>query len=306
MARRHRLPMQKEMWVTYSAAIVTFRRPDSLALVLHGLAEQRSRPLVVSVADNDPEESARFVVERARGATGLEIVYVPIGENLGPAGGWARAVQSLQARTDRGDWVGVFDDDDPIEDPEVMDRLLTVARRSGTEVAAVGMRGALLHRPWARLHRVPSSETPADVDYLAGNGAPLYRWAVIDELGFFDDELFFGFEDLELGLRLRAASRRLIVVAAGQHEVADTATTRSAWREYYKTRALVTIARRHLGWAELTVTLLRSAVAGAVVIAVRHRQFGLAVARWRGALDGLRGRLGPQSYVPGANPPKPR
>jgi GT2 family glycosyltransferase len=171
-------------------------------------------------------------------------------------------------------------------------------------VAAVGLRGAVLRRPWATLHRRVPLDSPCEVDYLAGGGAPLYRWATIDELGFFDGGLFFGFEDLELGLRLRHAGYRLLAVPVAHHEVPDTASSRSAWREYFKTRALVTIVRRHLGLPELFATLTRSLLVGAPVIATRHRDASLAVARWRGALDGLRGRLGPQSYAPGANPPK--
>ena len=289
---------------SYSAAIVTFRRPETLAAVIEGLAAQQVRPSVIAVADNDPEGSAAAVVRRLREKTGLEITHVPMGQNLGPAGGWASAVEFLQARPDRGNWVGIFDDDDPIEHPEVMLRLLDAADRCEPDVAAVGLRGAVLHRPWATLHRRSSVDGPVEVDYLAGGGAPLYRWETVDGLGFFDGGLFFGFEDLELGLRLRAAGRRLVVVHVEHHDVPDTAPIRSAWREYYKIRALVTIARRHLGWPELLATITRSLLVGAPVIAVRNRQAALAIARFRGVVDGLRGRLGPQSYAPGANPPK--
>lgn len=289
----------------YCAAIVTFRRPDTLATVLEGLAAQRVRPSVVAVADNDPENSAAGVVAQLRQRTGLDIVHVPVGQNLGPAGGWTRAVELLQSRADRGEWVGIFDDDDPIEHPDVMGRLVDAASRCERDVAAVGLRGAVLHRPWATLHRRSPLAAPAEVDYLAGGGAPMYRWETVDELGFFDGDLFFGFEDLELGLRYRAAGRRLVVVHVEHHDVPDTAPTRSAWREYYKTRALVTIARRHLGRPELIATIARALVVGAPLIAVRNRDGALALARFRGVIDGLRGRLGPQSYAPGANPPKP-
>ena len=42
-------------------------------------------------------------------------------------------------------------------------------------------------------------EAVTTVDYLAGNGAPLYRWRAIGTCGGFDAGLFFGFEDLDLG-----------------------------------------------------------------------------------------------------------
>jgi rhamnopyranosyl-N-acetylglucosaminyl-diphospho-decaprenol beta-1,3/1,4-galactofuranosyltransferase len=117
-------------------------------------------------------------------------------------------------------------------------------------------------------------ETDASVvsaDYLASGGLPLYRWEVIDDVGFFDADLFFGYEDLDLGLRLRERGYRLLVVRLDDlHVVQDTAPTRVAWREYYKTRALVTVCRRHLGPSALLVALIRSVGLGAMAGRVRR------------------------------------
>jgi len=287
----------------YSVAIVTFRRPASLDAVLRGLASQHVRPGVIAVADNDPDESARPIVEEVQAATDVQIGYVPVGRNLGPAGGWARAADWLSMNPNRGNWLVVVDDDDPVAGADVLARLLEHAQSTDADVAAVGQRGAVLNRMTATLRRV---RTPGrDVDYLASGGTPFYRWSTVDEVGFFDPELFFGFEDLDLGLRLTSAGYRLVVLPLPGYEVGDTSVNRSAWREYFKTRSMIVITRRHLGTIATFSTICRTAVIGAARLWAETRQPELIRARWRGVGDGIRGRLGPGDFAPGTNPPKP-
>jgi rhamnopyranosyl-N-acetylglucosaminyl-diphospho-decaprenol beta-1,3/1,4-galactofuranosyltransferase len=183
----------------YSAAIVTFRREGELARVLDGLVAQAAAPGLVVVADNDPDRSAEDVVASFAADADVEVVYLPVGRNLGPAGGWAAAAALAASHPARGKWFAVFDDDDPIAHPDVMLRLIRRATAAPPEVAAVGLRGATLRRWSATLRRAPELPgSPARADYLASGGAPLYRWSAIEDVGFFDPDLFFGFEDLDL------------------------------------------------------------------------------------------------------------
>jgi hypothetical protein len=88
-----------------------------------------------------------------------------------------------------------------------------------------------------------------------------------------------------------------------QHTVADTGTARTPWREYYKSRALVVVARRHLGPSPTALTALRLGLGGTRFL-LRARGTGLARARVEGLTDGLRGRLGVRRYDPAGNPAK--
>jgi GT2 family glycosyltransferase len=290
----------------YSAAIVTFRRPEPLRGVLDGLGAQSHPPGLIVVADNDPAGTAEPIVSEFSQHSAAEVVYLPLGRNLGPAGGWAAGVHHLAGHPARGAWVAVFDDDDPIAHPEVLHRLAQRGTASGPDVAAIGLRGARLRRWSATLQRVgEESLTAVQADYLASNGAPMYRWSAIDEVGFFDEGLFFGFEDLELGLRLKRRGLTLLVEPCSDiHQVASTSPVRSPWREYYKTRALVVICRRHLGYVALIATLGRALLAAAPRLVVRG-EGTLLKARLRGAMDGLANRLGPQGFAPTTNPSKP-
>lgn len=292
---------------SYSAIIVTFRREESLAEVLEALRAQTHRPRLTVVADNDPDESARGVVERLQDSWPGTLVYSPVGQNLGPAGGWAHAASVARSRgTERGDWLLVLDDDDPLETPHLMERLTGIAERLEPGVGALGLRGARWDGRRARLVREqPPEGTTAPVHYLASGGAPLYSWGAIDEVGFFNPDLFFGFEDLDQGFRLRAANWPVRVCPLPSlQQVADTAGTRSAWREYYKSRALIWILSRRRGVYATLLTLARSVVLGGTRLAVADRRPDLLRARLLGAWDGLRGRLGVRRYSPQTNPPK--
>ena len=292
--------------MTYTAAIVTFRRASTLGEVLRSISNQTMPPSLTVVADNDSEQSARAVVEDHQEGWPGELLYVPVGENRGPAGGWAAAVQAAQQLVDeRGDWVLVVDDDDPLESPGLLALHLGAAEHQRVEVAAVGLRGARLNRRRARLQRVITPEgTSEQVDYLASGGAPIYRWDVIDQMGFFRPDLFFGFEDLDYGLRLKAAGYHLLVTPRPSlQEVSDTSSSRSPWREYYKTRAFVWILKHHVGHLPIIASVVRS-VLGGFRLAIQQRSHQLLKARVVGALDGYRGLLGSRRYRPSDNPPK--
>jgi len=288
--------------------VATFRRPDALRATLESLLNQSVPPSLVVVADNDPAQSARAVVEAAAARPTTTLRYLATGHNLGPAGAWARAALLAEHDSKRGDWLLLVDDDDPIAEPSMCAQMLAKAVGAPDEVAAIGLRGARWRPTRASLKRVhPVDRMPQDCDYLASNGVPLYRWAVLDQIGFFDETLFFGFEDLEFGLRLRAVGLRLQVVETEtSFEVASTSPTRTAWREYFKTRALVITAQRHLDMWALTVITCRSVVLGGVLLTVKHRDVSLMRARCHGLIDGLRGRPGRARYIPSDNPPKPR
>ncbi|MBB1494622.1 glycosyltransferase [Propioniciclava sp. MC1595] len=291
---------------SYDVAVVTYRRQGSLRTVLSSLAGQTIPPSTTVVADNDPDRSAEAVVRDLQGVWPGRLLYSHVGANLGPAGGWAHAAHVAAADpAARGTWLLVLDDDDPLQAPTIVESLLEVASRH-ERLGAVGLRGARLDRRRARLRRVePPTGESEPVEYLASGGAPLYRWRALDEVGFFDDRLFFGFEDLDLGLRLARAGWPVRVAPRPDlHVVPNSAATRSPWREYYKTRALVWILKERVGHGPALVAAGRS-LAGGVAHSVRHRAPSVLLGRLRAVNDGWRARLGVRpEYQPGANPPK--
>lgn len=291
---------------SYSVAVATYKRPESLRRVLTSVLEQSVRPSLVVVADNDPDHSARVIVEELSCSTPVELRHLPMSENVGPAGAWTAAVEEARRSPDRGTWVLIVDDDDPLGSDRVVEHLARSASDQGDRIAAIGLRGSVVSPLRGRLSRKEPPEGVLEaVHYLASGGAPIYRWTAIERVGFFEVPLFFGFEDLDLGFRLREAGWALCVAPAPSlYSVADTSPTRDQWREYYKTRSLVWIFKRYLGAWPVLVAFVRSVLLGSLIIGLRSRSTAVLRARFAGFVDGWNGRLGVRRYVPGSNPAK--
>ena len=241
--------------------LVTFRRPQCLETMLVRLSAQDRQVDSLVVVDNDPEESARTAVERyAESRPGVH--YLPTGANLGPAGGIARGMEHVLRDAADDDWVVLFDDDDPPDTAQMLSALVEMGarlRQRDQHVAAVGLAGArfdaargLTIRPddEALVGAVPS-------DYIGGNQLPCYSVHAIRAVGFFDETLFFGFEELEYGLRLRAAGFGLYAHGGLWRSARDRhgrlgmdarprrGLDAPTWRRYYSVRNLIYILRHH-------------------------------------------------------------
>lgn len=276
-------------------ALVTYRRAHLLPVMLDALADQSVHLAHVVVVDNDPEESARAVVEER------SIAYIAAGANLGPAGGLRLCVDAL---ADAGhEWVMFLDDDDPPPGPEIVESMvdfLADAVAADPNCAAVGAAGALFDRRWGRSRRpdMSSSDRRLLVDWIGSGMFPIYRVADLVAVGAPDGDLFWGFEDLDIGLRLRAADKTLYrdrdyaIRRPYDHPPKAVVGAAATWRVYYATRNLVAIIRRDGSRCGAAVVGARS-MAGAFVRSPGRR---LAVARaaargWRDGQRGVTGRV---------------
>jgi glycosyltransferase involved in cell wall biosynthesis len=234
--------------------LVTFRRPEQLALTLRALAAQ-TRPLDgLVVVDNAPGDATRAVVH----SVFPDAVYVPAPENLGPAGGIALGMEQLLTTADDQDWILTLDDDDPPTDDTVfadlLDFALTVSQRQSA-VAGVGVEGQRFDRRRGRIVWLPDASLHGDVsvDFVGGDFFPCYSVRAIRVVGVPRRDLFFGFEELEYGLRMRAAGFSLFTWgpsflasrAANGTLALDLVPARAlgrvTWRRYYSLRNLVRI-----------------------------------------------------------------
>jgi glycosyltransferase involved in cell wall biosynthesis len=240
--------------------LVTFRRPDHLDSTLRRLQQQERRLDSLVVVDNDPAESARMTVERYAGSQS-GIRYLPTGANLGPAGGIAAGMRHVLAHAGDDDWMVLLDDDDP---PRTADRLRVLAeladglRRRDRNVAGVGASGTRFDVSRARASRVPDDDLvgPVRTHGIGGNQLPFYSVPAVRQVGVFDESLFFGFDDLEYGLRLGASGYSLYAhgeVWRSDREHyrrigLDTSPQKGldepSWRRYYSLRNLIVILRR--------------------------------------------------------------
>lgn len=248
--------------VALHGVLVTYRRPDALAEMLGRLGDQQRRLDTLVVVDNDPERSAEAAVSAfAELATAPDRVdYLPAGANTGPAGGIALGMRSALGHAADGDWVVSLDDDDPPSSGDVfaeVERLGRELRAGGERVGGIGIVGGRFSPDRARAVRVPDAELVGAVrcHWIGGNQFPFYAVGALREVGVFDERLFFGFDDLDFGLRLGAAGWGVFAhgelwrrerAGAGRLGLTPQPSfdlEAPSWRRYYSTRNMIYILR---------------------------------------------------------------
>ena len=288
------------------AVVVTYRRPSALARTLDALRGQDVAFERVVVVDDDPEHSARPV------ADGLPTgAYIGHGVNAGPAEARATGIRRVLSDAAANDWIALFDDDDPLPRRDVVSGVLRFAEaqvRADDRTAAVGVHGGRLSGLLGRVRSVMGTDGPdaVAVDSLSAGWYSLYRAAPLREVGSFFGPLFFGWEELELGLRLRAAgyslyaSRRLYrSLAPLRQDPGDRAPSPRlddpGVRRYYDIRNMAFILRRFrrpfaLASMIATIGVLKPVASmwAEPARARAHLRLGARAIR-----DGIAGRLGP-------------
>jgi glycosyltransferase involved in cell wall biosynthesis len=301
--------------------LVTFRRPRELAVALQRLAEQQRPVDQLLVVDNSPSVEGEQLVDGYR-AKGHRADYVAAAENLGPAGAVALAMRHFLDTAADDDWILLFDDGEPPDEPGTlaeMHRFATRMLHQDPCLGAVGGVGATFDWSCGRVLRIPDDRLvgPVPVDYIGSGQLPLYRVRAVRAVGPFKAELFFGFEELEYGLRLHAAGWSMY--ADGDRWRAGRATLgrldvsggpslslpEPGWRYYYGLRNLldILVSARRPG-AAVRITLL-TGLAKPLLNVPRHprRSLRLLLLNWRACRDGWTGRLG-RTVEPDPRPPR--
>lgn len=292
--------------------VVTYRRPHTLADTLARLAGQTRPPDHLIVIDNGQQPEVAVHAEQ----TGVEYVASP--GNIGPAGGFALAVDTVLARAHPDDWVLFVDDDDPPTEVDDLDALLRLAVRSvhgDPAVAGVGLEGSRYRRRSGTFERLPDSilRGSVEVDTLFGGSLPMYRVGALRDVGGPDPQFFWGFEEAQLGLHLRSHGYRLLADGSRWRArraaratdqtppaVGRTPLDKAAWRRYYSVRNSTELAKRHARWPAVPYVALGGAAKGCVALLRTRRPLQEVVLPLRGAVDGLVGRLG-RRVDPGSN-----
>jgi len=305
---------------TLYGVLVTFRRPEALRGTLHTLAEQTRRLDQLFVVDNEPLDANLRVVEEYR-ETGLGASYLPMDENVGPAGGYAAGIAaSLEHVDGHQSWIVLVDDDDPPWNDSIleeMERFANDTKQRDPETGAVGCGGSRFDLRTGKAVRLLDEDLagPVRVHAIGNNMWPFYDPDALAGIGSFDPRLFFGFEELDLGLRLGKAGYHLY--CNGPLRLASRGRTgrlglevrprwrggRPAWRRYYSTRNLIWILRRRdsvfaAAWLTLTVGIGKP-LAGVITLVPDGREH--ARLSFQACRDGWAGRLGrrvepPQQY----------
>jgi len=266
--------------------LVTFHRRETLEATLDRLAAQTRRLDRVVVVDNGSDQGVAELVGREDLLDWVD--YMDAGANLGPAGGYELGMAQLLETARDDDWILLLDDDDPpfFDDAfECIEQFASSMMRQDSKTAAVGISGGRFDRSKGLVIRIGDDliHDAVRVDHITGGGLPCYRVGAIRQVGRPMSELFFGFEELEYGLRFADAGfhlyadgeqwrkRKQVKRDAGllppEHVSVDRSSKTNvkvsvaSWRRYYSLRNLILILRKKdLAWTAFKVSVARGVV----------------------------------------------
>lgn len=264
--------------MTLSVIIPTLRRPVELERAIRSVMRQtgpHARPDSVVVADNDPEGSARALVEALSREAAFRTVYVHV-----PTPGVATARNAALNATDAE--LIAFLDDDEIASPGWLTSLVEAREALGADVVFGPIQGrAPSAKPWERpyLERFfsragPDRDQIIEEPYGCGNALFLRRTTLAGRAPFDTDTDQSGGEDDAL---FQSLGRRGIVWGwASKAWVDEAAPAHRANLSYALTRAFAfgqgpsQKAARERDWAGLFRWMIigagQSAVFGAVAL----------------------------------------
>ncbi|HTU38744.1 MAG TPA: hypothetical protein VMF35_12170 [Acidimicrobiales bacterium] len=287
-----------------TAVVLTYRRPRLAGDVVRTLVHEEGLPpgrivLVVNGEGglDDPELEAA-----------VRTVRLPV--NIGPAGGFRAGLEAAFSDSTTAwaylceDDVGVFELPAP-RVAAVLDRLRHRSGGGGTaEVGAVVAYGRRFDARGHAANVVPDETAPPFVPVdVAAWGATLVARAALERGVLPATQWFFGFEDFDFFLRLRAAGLGVLLDTESARAVArvQTSAGREAvlsphrpgdaeepWRAYYVARNYFHLARAHgsASWQAWHLAYSARRVQRASSNAER-------VATLHGLVDGVRRRWGP-------------
>lgn len=273
----------------FSILILNWNGRDLVADCLRSLAVQTFRDFEVLVLDNGSTDgSAEYL---AKEHPGVRLLAMP--ENIGFCGGNNAAYAESS-----GELILLLNNDAELE-PEFLSEMDAAASRDasfGMFAANVRMfdrrdvfdsTGLLVYpdglcrsRGWLE-HDTGQYEESDEV--LCPNGcAAVYRRAMIEEVGLFDEAYFAYLEDLDLGLRgqLRGWRCRYVPTAVAYHKKSMTTGYHSALKAY--------LVERNRIWNAVRLLPLRLLFVSPLWTLARYAMQGYAAASGRGMSSNFR------------------
>jgi GT2 family glycosyltransferase len=295
-----------------SAVIVHHRTPDETRVAVESLfASQHPLGRIVIVNNDTNDDDGGFLGEIRK-----NVVWLPAGRNRGFAGGVNLGIRaSLDAGADAvllvNSDASVARDCLTVLDATLHDRPaigivgpLVLCKDQSDRVESMGLRyhqstGRLRHLGHGLSRAAVSPVGPHEVDAVAGC-LMLIRREVFERVGFFDEEFFFGFEEIEFCCRARRQGFASAVASTGvaYHGGSRSIGPRSARRLYFAARNHLLLAYKLAPGESAARRVARAAMIAGLNTVHAFKAPGETLpvrlgAVARGTADYVAGRFGP-------------
>ena len=277
--------------------VVHYRRERDLDRLLGELLEVHGLDAASIVVVDNGSDEAHIAVPRARGTRWLQL------ENPG----YGSAANAGVAALPDHDRVVILTHETSMQ-PGALAALEAALADPTVGLAGPVLRDSRTGMIWSaggtsgRLRALPAhraagelavADSIPDAQWLDGSCLAVRRadWL---HWGGFDERFFLYFEDVELGWRVSATGRRVVVVPAAIVSQAPG----GALDQYLATRNMILLLRTHRRHVALALFLAETIARLAFGGVVRPRGARLRLSRrWAGLRDGLAGRGGPPGQV---------
>lgn len=287
--------------------LCTYRRHSQALRYLDSLERQTVPPDIVAVVDNSPSDELRdAILQRPSHHTAYR--YLQAGANVGPAGAFRLGFDDLAPLASPTDLIIHFDDDDPPVADDIIERLvgeLSTAIQTDGRVGGMGLTGGVLNTHTGLLRQPDRATRVAIADHLDGCHLPVFRASALADVCSHDPSFFFGFEELELGRRLRARGWKLLVSNGLMWEYESLQPKRVAaqqgtlpelpsWKRFHGERNLLRIFHRERLWSAIIFTVVVRHLAKPIALMCIDppRGWHRLVIGIRATIAGLRGSTG--------------
>lgn len=242
----------------FAAFIMTYERPEILLRTIQILQEQTFPPSFIYVIDNSESRTTENAVKEI---ITEDIGYFRVGYNSGPAGAARIGLKELAKRGYK--WIYWGDDDNPPFEKWVFEeqfRFLKSLEDVEEEIGIMGGKGGRLNKLTGRIHSFSNGEIEKhpvlEVDSVPGGGSLIVNASVVNEQVLPQENLFFGFEELDFCLKVKKKGYKIVVNTnlwleenlklgyTGKNfkwKASNFGKEENLWRDYYSTRNLLHI-----------------------------------------------------------------
>jgi GT2 family glycosyltransferase len=233
-----------------SVAIPTLHAGSSLDECLESLKRQTRRDFEVIVVDN----GGQGLVRRRNLADGVRVIENARNEGFG-------AAVNRAMRASSAPYFATLNDDATVHPRWLEEMIAALESRPDAGMAAPSIRlsgedrldsaGMLVARDGSskqRGHGRPPEDFPVQEEALFPSGcAAMYRRAMLEQIGGFDERFFLYCEDTDLGLRARWAGWKCLYVptAVVEHRYSHSAGRASPLKAYYVERNRLFVAAKN-------------------------------------------------------------
>ena len=259
----------------FAGFIITYKRPLVLVESIKKIFAQTLSPQKLLILDNgDDLDTERFINE----LSDYRVQYYRVGYNSGPAGA---AAIGLRLLVDDGfDWIYWGDDNDPPSFNDSFEILLK--NKLPLNPGIIGAVGSYLSKYSGKFIRLSDREliesSKVGVDFIevhsiAGGQSMIVSASVIKSGVLPNSDLFFGFEELDFCLRVKAAGFKILVspklFLKSRVKYSRLNFRQPLWvpfeysnltRQYYSIRNLLFIYYQQRYWLAIALLFFKSSI----------------------------------------------